>query len=308
MSCGALQSSWTVPWDRWNPEAIQWIDLVQKSCSFPSVPCRASQSWKSGSSVGPVQLWQGSVSASASCAPHLGSLLHLETLPCNCTEMALAPVCTLKPPASFIYYYFLLLWTFPSPFLHLDYIPVDISISLIPTGLGRNSLAHCTLTLLIFFIHMQLIKIGKNFKACAIFWTDYEFFCSLWSKTCYPQGLITKSRFYSERGTFSHLHSLVLEKQTFRVRQTGPCSQRGFLWVSWHLVILLISQIQGSSDCVRNFMSSFQKKCLVFGNICLNECLNTKQPEKTRTHSLGSPCTSPSVSAKVACESLNRAN
>lgn len=66
---------------------------VQKSCSFPAVPCRASQSWKTQSHVGPLQLWQDSESASTSRAPHLGSLLGLQTLPCNCTEMAVAWAC-----------------------------------------------------------------------------------------------------------------------------------------------------------------------------------------------------------------------
>lgn len=49
-------------------------------------------------------------------------------------------------------------------------------MSLIPTRLGRTPLAHCTLTLFTFLMHMQLIKFGQNFKALTIRWTDHEFY------------------------------------------------------------------------------------------------------------------------------------
>lgn len=157
-------------------------------CRSPAASLQSRAELGCASELEATEQCGSSVSASTSRPPHLGSLFHLEMLPCNCTEMAVVwscieakkslrvpPVWTLKPPASFTFCYFLLLRTFPSPLLHLrERGPVDIPKGLVPTGLGRTSLAHCTL--LTFFMHMQLIKTGQNFKALAIFRTDYEFY------------------------------------------------------------------------------------------------------------------------------------
>lgn len=47
---------------------------------------------------------------------------------------------------------------------------------LMPTGLVRTSLGHCSLTLFTFLRHMQLIKFWQNFKALTMLWIGYEFY------------------------------------------------------------------------------------------------------------------------------------
>lgn len=108
-------------------------------------------------------------------------------------------------------------------------------MSLITTGLGRAFLAGRALKLFTFLMHVQLIKLGQNFKAWTILWTDYKFYvCSPQSiiKTCCAQGVITERIFCFERRAFSPLHSppLGIRKTNTLIllMQIGPCFQRFF--------------------------------------------------------------------------------